>query len=81
MMKVDGLLNLATSLAGLFGRGPDAEEPWAQDEMLFEEHFDTPYEVFTEKLFHLSADQQKRYQKTLEVNPEAAVLWVCMLQV
>lgn len=78
-MGVDGLLNLVTTLKGLFAGGPDAEEPWAQDDDLFEEHFDTPYEVFTEKLFHLSADQQTRYRKTLEVNPEAAVLWVCML--
>lgn len=78
---MEGLLKLATSLAGLFAGSPDADEPWAHDEELFEEHFDTPYEVFMDKLFHLSGDQQKRYKKTLEVNPEAAVLWVCMLQV
>ena len=78
---MEGLLHLASGLAGLFAGGPDADEPWAHDEELFDEHFDTPYEVFAEKLFHLSADQQNRYRKTLEVNPEAAVLWVCLLQV
>jgi hypothetical protein len=49
--------------------------------MLFEEHFDTPYWAFCEKLVRLNSDQQKRYWATLEVNPEAAVLWVIMVVV
>jgi hypothetical protein len=74
-------LNLAAGIAGLFAGSPDAEEPWALDEMLFEEHFDTPYWAFCEKLVRLNSDQQKRYWATLEVNPEAAVLWVIMVVV
>jgi hypothetical protein len=73
-------LHVATGLAGLFAGSPDAQEPWATDEQEFEDHFDTPYWVFCEKLTKLSADQQVRYKKTLEVNPEAAVLWVVLLR-
>ena len=78
---MESVLSLAAGIAGLFSGSPDADEPWAQDVTIFEEHFDTPYEVFSEKLCHLSADQQKRYHETLKVNPEAAVLWVCLLMV
>jgi len=39
---MEGLLHLASGLAGLFAGGPDADEPWAHDEELFDEHFDTP---------------------------------------
>jgi hypothetical protein len=80
-MPLEHWLNVAAGIAGLFAGSADAEEPWASDEEIFEDHFDTPYWVFCEKLARLSADQQVRYKKTLDVNPEAAVLWVIMLQV
>jgi hypothetical protein len=77
------LVDIAQGLQGilnLFAGSDEAEEPWAQDEGLFADHFGITIEEFAGKLALLSVDQQNRYQKTLEVNPEAAVLWVSMMQ-
>jgi hypothetical protein len=67
-------------ILGLFAGHEEAQEPWAQDEELFAEHFGATFEEFADKLAMLSVDQQRRYEKTIEVNPEAAVLWVVMMQ-
>jgi hypothetical protein len=72
------ILDVAAGIIKLFAGSPDAEEPWAQNEEIFEQHFGVPYEEFCYKLTILSADQHKRYHETLKVNPEAAVLWVVM---
>ena len=77
---MEGLLKLATSLAGLFAGSPDADEPWAHDESS-RGALRYPVRGLHGQALPLDGDQQKRYKKTLEVNPEAAVLWVCMLQV
>lgn len=71
---------IAAGIVNLFAGSIAAQEPWAQDEELFAVHFGAEYEEFCYKLTILNADQQVRYQKTLEVNPEAAVLWVIMQQ-
>ncbi len=77
------LVDIAQGLQGilhLFAGSDEAQEPWAQDEQLFAEHFGATIEEFAEKLALLNVDQQRRYEKTLEANPEAAVLWVIMMQ-
>lgn len=77
------LVDVAQGLQGiltLFAGHSEAQEPWAQDEVLFADHFGASIEEFAEKLALLNVDQQRRYEKTLEVNPEAAVLWVIMMQ-
>jgi hypothetical protein len=51
-------------------------EPWAEDELSFEDHFDVPYHEFSDHVSQLSRADFELYEKTLQVNPEAAVLWV-----
>ena len=78
------LVDIAQGLEGLLKLFKDEEginEPWARDEARFEEHFGHPYEEFALKVPELSADQHTRYEATLKVNPEAAVLWVLAMQV
>lgn len=75
------VIRLAQGLLELFGGGIDAEEPWATDPGLFEDHFGVPFEEFSEKVALLGADQKKRYLATIDVNPEAAVLWAIMVEI
>lgn len=51
-------------------------EPWLHDEMSFFQHFGAPFEKYAEIASLLSPEQNEMLQKTLTVNPEAAVLWV-----
>jgi hypothetical protein len=54
-----------------FGGTPDSGEPWAADEASFERHFGATYTFFREVL-----EQEERFEKTMQINPEAAVLWI-----
>lgn len=77
-----GLVDIAHGLEGLLSLFKDEEninEPWARSEELFIAHFGQSYEEFAVKLTQLSGDQHARYEATLAVNPEAAVLWVVMM--
>ena len=58
-----------------FAGTPDSDEPWAASEEAFEAHFGGSYEFFVEVLQHLDEEQSARFDATLKVNPEAAVLW------
>ena len=58
--------------------GQDAE--WANDEDEFERHFGVPYEIFLAIVEHLSPDQKKLLDATVNVNPEAAVLWILAME-
>jgi hypothetical protein len=62
-----------------FFGGGGVNEPWATDEAAFEEHFGTSYEDFEERVASLDQAHTQLYEKTLEVNPEAAVVWVYFL--
>ena len=76
-MGVADAVGIAHQILKLFeGEEVAIGEPWARDEGLFEEHFGVPYEELARKVPMLSADQSARYEATLKVNPEAAVLWV-----
>jgi hypothetical protein len=55
--------------------------PWETDEDAFLQHFGVPYEDFLEIAALLSTEQRELLQKTLEVNPEAAVLWILSMDV
>jgi hypothetical protein len=61
------------------GNKTEVLEAWAEDELVFEEHFGVPYEEFDEKLHMLDRGQFELYEKTLKINPEAAVTWVFFL--
>lgn len=80
-MSVTEAVGLAHQILKLFDHEDVAVgEPWARDEELFEEHFGAPYEELVRKVPMLSADQTARYEATLKVNPEAAVLWVLAMK-
>ena len=65
---------------GLFADTPDSDEPWAVDEESFEVHFGRSYEYFIEILHHLDEEQTERFDDTMKVNPEAAVLWILSME-
>lgn len=58
-----------------FGGGP-VDEAWATDEIAFEEHFGQSYDEFEARVASLDQAHTALYEKTLEVNPEAAITWV-----
>jgi hypothetical protein len=64
-----------------FAGTPDSSEPWAAGEEAFEAHFGLPYALFTEILQHLDGEQGERFDATMKVNPEAAVLWILSMDV
>lgn len=55
--------------------------PWLTDAVEFERHFGAPHEAFLEIVEHLSDDQRSLLEATLDVNPEAAVLWILAMDV
>ncbi len=63
----------------VFGRGDPPAELWATDEDEFENHFGRSYEEFSERLTGLDRAHTELYEKTMEINPEAAVVWVFFL--
>jgi hypothetical protein len=72
------LVELAHGILSLFAHDGEVliDEPWARDEAAFEGHFGATYEEFALKATLLGADQHVRYEATLKVNPEAAIVWV-----
>ena len=70
MKLLEGLRRAIEFLEG------ETAEAWATDEDTFEDHFQIPYEEFGERLSLLDLKNSQIYQRTLEANPEAAVLWV-----
>ena len=64
-----------------FAGTPDSSEPWAASEEEFETHFGLPYALFSEILQHLNREQGERFDATMKVNPEAAVLWILSMDV
>ena len=75
-------MDLLTALGAIrktldfFAGTPDSGEPWASGEEAFERHFGAEYECFTTILQHLDEEQGARFDATMRVNPEAAVLWI-----
>ena len=63
----------------IFGHGDIPTELWATDEGEFENHFGRSYEEFVERLSGLDRSHTEMYEKTMQVNPEAAVAWVFFL--
>jgi hypothetical protein len=64
-----------------FAGTPDSDEPWAASEEAFESHFGMGYDFFVEILQHLDEEQGERFDATMKVNPEAAVLWILSMDV
>lgn len=79
MAKVAGIVEVAQSVLKLFITEDGEEgidEPWARSEEAFAEHFGAHYAEFASRIPLLSGDQSRKYEDTLKVNPEAAILWV-----
>lgn len=74
-LQLLGYLGKALDFLG----GGKANEPWMNDEQAFEERFGFPYEEFASRVSELDQAHNDLYEKTLEVNPEAAVTWVFWL--
>jgi predicted RNA-binding protein (virulence factor B family) len=55
-------------------------ESWASSEEAFEQHFGASYAYFKEILGHLSPEQNLRFERTLQINPEAAILWILAME-
>lgn len=70
------VVSVAQDILSLLVNEEGIDEPWARNEIAFADHFGSSYEEFVGKVTLLSADQHARYEATLKVNPEAAVLWV-----
>ena len=64
-----------------FAGTPDSREPWAASEEAFERHFGAEYECFTTILQHLDEEQGARFDATMKINPEAAVLWILSMDI
>jgi hypothetical protein len=54
--------------------------PWEQDEDAFLRHFGVPHEEYVLIVSHLTNDQIELLEATIEVNPEAAVLWILSME-
>ena len=79
-MDLLGLIGTAQRALSLFGGSPGSGEPWAASEAEFERHFGAPYAAFVEIVQHLNQNQEALLRATLEVNPEAAVLWILTME-
>ncbi len=54
--------------------------PWATDELAFERHFGVPFAAYHEVTQHLLPEQMDLLERTIDVNPEAAVLWILAME-
>jgi len=79
-MDLLGVFGHVRKALSFFGGGAASDESWATDEAAFEQHFGVPYEAFEEIVTHLSREQENLLHATLEVNPEAAVLWILSME-
>jgi hypothetical protein len=79
-MDLLGALGTLGKALDLFAGTPGSHEPWASSEEAFEQHFGESYEYFVAVAQHLSPAQEEMLAKTLEVNPEAAVLWILAME-
>ena len=64
-----------------FAGTPDSSETWATSEEAFESHFGSSYEFFVEILQHLDEEQGAKFDATMKINPEAAVIWILSMDV
>lgn len=68
------IFGLIGKTIGLFKSG-GPQEPWMENEEAFQAHFGQSYEDFAIILANLDQAHNELYEKTVKVNPEAAVVW------
>jgi hypothetical protein len=76
-----GVISASRKALELFRGVRDQPAPWTADAAEFERHFGVAYEDYAEVVELLSTEQKDLLRKTLDVNPEAAVLWVLAMDV
>ena len=79
-MNLLSLIGSARKALSFFGGSPRSSEPWANNAEAFQIHFGVPYEAFLEIVGHLSPKQENLLHATMELNPEAAVLWILAME-
>jgi hypothetical protein len=79
-MDLLGTLRAVRAVSGLAHDIVRQPAPWETDERAFFIHFGVPFEAYQEVLAHLSAEQAQVLEATIDVNPEAAVLWVLAME-
>ena len=79
-MDLLGALGAARGLREFVRRAGGPQPDWAVDPSAFERHFGVPIEAYAEIVSHLTPEQEKLLLETLDVNPEAAVLWVLAME-
>lgn len=77
-MDLLGLLHTAQGISetAKLLASPEHRADWTTDERAFFRHFGVSLEDYATVIELLSPEQVSLYEKTLAVNPEAAVLWV-----
>jgi len=75
-----GAIGAARQIRDVARRAIAGDPAWAVDEETFFRHFGVPHEAYAEIVGHLQPAQLDLLEATLEVNPEAAVLWVLAMQ-
>ena len=73
-------IGAAHDLRAIMRRSGQGSADWLSDEESFLRHFGVPHEAFEEVVHHLDENQLRLLEATLEVNPEAAVLWILAMQ-
>jgi len=79
-MDLLGTLDAANRLRDLVREVRRDPQPWEHDEVSFHRHFGVPFEEYALVVEHMTPKQLSLLQRTLDVNPEAAVLWVLAME-
>jgi len=79
-MDLLGALKAANHLRGFVSEVRRPEHPWERDESSFLSHFGVPFEEYALVVSHMSDEQRDLLARTIDVNPEAAVMWVLAME-
>jgi len=79
-MDFIGFLGAARNALSYIKQSPGYDASWTNDATEFERHFGVSHEEFLAIIEHLSLDQKALLDATIDVNPEAAVLWVLAME-
>ncbi len=79
-MDLLGTLDAARHLRNFAREFQRKSSPWENNEVAFHAHFGVPFEEYAAVVQHLDEQQRELLRKTIEVNPEAAVLWILAME-
>ena len=79
-MDLLGAIDAARQVRDAVRQARGCTEPWANDPEAFYRHFGVPHEAYAEVVSHMTEGQLDLLHRTIDVNPEAAVLWVLAME-